>query len=288
MPLQCCFIMISIHQVSRKNVWIDVAYELTKSSTNLTNEHLQTLKAHYIHYLLPYEDKFGRVRSDPVANNSHLPSAITTLPSNSEPRNIDLSTMTYKNLFQSNSKVLPYNQTATPIMQQQTFPNATPSSQGYPTTPPIQHPSYRNSPGYTQSSAGYTGYPQGTPRIPGYPSGHSAYSNHQYSNVQGPASQMSAYHNGMVPPSRYPNFPRNVVPPDAMLGQFNRAAAINKQLQQDTQSQAMFANYQQQGQQHPPEFLYQQQQSTSMSSLQMDKRNSMHGTVCLFSVHRNM
>ena len=90
---------------------------------------------------------------------------------------------------------------------------------------------------------------------------------------------MSSYHNGMVP-SRYPNYPRNTVPPEAMYGQFPRGPGMNKPFQHDPQSQGMFPNYQQQGQ-HPPGYMY-QQQASNMAAYQMERqRAAQRGGVCM-------
>ena len=272
---------LSIFQVIRLKLWKDVVHGLTNTTPN--NEDEQFLRENYLSLLLPYEEKFGAIPPQPAPSVPPTSTSSAVASVNPEPGNIDLSTMTYKNLFQGNANTptTPYSQGATPALQPPTYSNTPPSTQGYPSTPAMQHSGYRNTPGYPQTPPGYPGYPQGSPRVPSYPTSHSGYSNHQYGNFQGPPSQMTNYHNGMVPSPRYPNYPRNTVPPEAMYGQFPRGAGMNKPFQHDPQSQGgMFPNYQQQGQ-HPPGYMYPQQPS-NMAAYQMERqRAAQRGGVCM-------
>ena len=268
-------------QVTRLKLWKEIGHCLTNTAATPSNEDEQTLREYYVRFLFLYEEKLGGPPSLPSTSVHPNVPPNSNPPANNEPGNIDLSTMTYKNLFQANSSAptTPYSQGSAPTMQPPSYPNTPPSTQAFPSTPAVQHPSYRNAPGYPQTSPGFPGYPQGSPRVPSYPPGHPGYSNHQYGNFQGPPSQMPGYHNGMVP-SRYPNYPHNTVPPEAMYGQFPRGPGMNKPFQHDPQSQGMFPNYQQQGQ-HPPGYMYPQQAST-MAAYQMERqRAAQRGGVCI-------
>lgn len=237
------------------------------------------MKEYYIRLLLTFEEKFG---VDVFQHHTSLPpTSVPNPPANDEAGNIDLSTLTYKTLFQANSNAptTPYNQGTGPSMRPALYPSAPPTTQGYPSTPPIQQLSgYRNAPAYPQTQPGYPNYSQGSPRLPSYPTTHPSYSNHQFANFQGHPSQVPAYHNGMHP-SRFANYPRNAGPPDAMYGQFSRGPGLNKPFQQDPQSQGVFANYQQQGQ-HPPGYMY-QQQTSNLATYQMERqRAAQRSGVC--------
>ena len=260
-------------QVVRLKLWKDVGQALTNSTPS--NEDEQLLREHYIRLLLPFEEKFGAAPLQPAPTGTPTSTHSSNPPANAESGSIDLSKMTYQNLFQPNSSApsTPYSQGGTPSMQQPSYPNTPPASQGYPSTPPMQHPGYRNAPGFPQGSPGYPGYPQGSPRVPSYPAGHPGYSNHQYPNFQGPTSQMPGYHNDIAPSPRYPNYPRNTLPSESMYGQFARGPGMNKsQFQHDPQSQGMFPNYPQQGQ-HPPGYMY-QQQASNMAAYQMERQRT--------------